>query len=66
MKGDDMAQAHAGIEIAASADTVWQLIGGFGSLPGWLPCIPASALSEGVASVARVDHGSRTAHQRSG
>ncbi len=42
-----MAQAHAGIEIAASADTVWQLIGGFGALPDWLSYIPASELSEG-------------------
>lgn len=42
-----MAQAHASIEIAASADTVWQLIGGFGSLPDWLSYIPASELSEG-------------------
>ncbi|AZQ52848.1 SRPBCC family protein [Burkholderia cenocepacia] len=42
-----MAQAHAGIEIAASADRVWELIGGFGSLPDWLPYIPASELSEG-------------------
>ncbi|WP_175820888.1 SRPBCC family protein [Burkholderia sp. BCC0419] len=42
-----MAQAHAGIQLAASADTVWQLIGGFGSLPDWLSYIPASALSEG-------------------
>ncbi|HEF5872483.1 TPA: SRPBCC family protein [Burkholderia cenocepacia] len=42
-----MAQANAGIEIAASADTVWQLIGGFGSLPDWLSYIPASELSEG-------------------
>ncbi|AQQ40780.1 MULTISPECIES: SRPBCC family protein [Burkholderia] len=42
-----MVQAHASIEIAASADTVWQLIGGFGSLPDWLSYIPASELSEG-------------------
>lgn len=42
-----MAQAHAGIEIAASADTVWQLIGAFGALPDWLSYIPASELSEG-------------------
>lgn len=42
-----MAQAHASIQVAASADTVWQLIGGFGSLPDWLSYIPASELSEG-------------------
>jgi hypothetical protein len=35
------------MEIAAPADKVWQLIGGFNSLPDWLPYIPASELSEG-------------------
>jgi hypothetical protein len=42
-----MAQALASIAIAAPADRVWQLIGGFGSLPDWLPYIPSSELSEG-------------------
>jgi len=42
-----MATASAHIEIAATADQVWQLIGGFDSLPDWLPYIPHSALSEG-------------------
>ncbi|RQQ42939.1 SRPBCC family protein [Burkholderia stagnalis] len=42
-----MAQAHASIQVSASADTVWQLIGGFGSLPDWLSYIPSSELSEG-------------------
>ncbi|HEY4351788.1 MAG TPA: SRPBCC family protein [Paraburkholderia sp.] len=42
-----MAQASASIEIAAPADRVWQLIGGFGSLPDWLPFIPSSELTEG-------------------
>jgi hypothetical protein len=42
-----MAQAAARIEIPASPDQVWQLIGGFGSLPDWLPYIPISELSEG-------------------
>ncbi|HDR9583182.1 SRPBCC family protein [Burkholderia stabilis] len=42
-----MAHANAHIEIAASADTVWQLIGGFGSLPDWLSYIPDSELSAG-------------------
>ncbi|WP_322024852.1 SRPBCC family protein [Burkholderia sp. BCC1977] len=52
-----MAQANASIEIAASADTVWTLIGGFGSLPDWLSYIPASELSEGgrVRSLANPD-----------
>ena len=42
-----MAQASATIDIPAPPDRVWQLIGGFGSLPDWLPYIPASELSEG-------------------
>lgn len=42
-----MATASAFIDIPASADQVWQLIGGFNSLPDWLPFIPMSELSEG-------------------
>jgi len=42
-----MATASAFIDIPASADDVWQLIGGFDSLPDWLPFIANSALSEG-------------------
>ncbi|RFU45234.1 SRPBCC family protein [Paraburkholderia sp. DHOC27] len=42
-----MAEASTSIEIALPADEVWQLIGGFGSLPEWLPYIPESELSEG-------------------
>ncbi|MBN3761617.1 SRPBCC family protein [Burkholderia sp. Ac-20365] len=42
-----MAEASSSIDIALSADQVWQLIGGFGSLPDWLPYIPKSELSEG-------------------
>jgi hypothetical protein len=42
-----MAQAHASIRLPVSADEVWQLIGGFDSLPDWLPYIPSSELSEG-------------------
>jgi uncharacterized protein YndB with AHSA1/START domain len=37
-----MAQASASIDIAAPPDQVWQLIGGFNSLPNWLPYIPKS------------------------
>ncbi|NED79419.1 SRPBCC family protein [Streptomyces sp. SID11233] len=33
---------------AWSADRVWQLIGGFGSLPDWLPYIKESRLGEGA------------------
>jgi hypothetical protein len=42
-----MATTSAFIDIPASADQVWQLIGGFNSLPDWLPFIPKSELSEG-------------------
>jgi len=42
-----MATASASIDIPASADQVWQLIGGFDTLPDWLPFIPHSELSEG-------------------
>jgi hypothetical protein len=43
----DMATASAFIDIPASADKVWQLIGGFNSLPDWLPLITNSEASEG-------------------
>ncbi|MFD0035135.1 SRPBCC family protein [Streptomyces sp. NPDC055059] len=39
--------ATATIDLPRSADDVWQLIGGFDSLPDWLPYIPESELSEG-------------------
>jgi hypothetical protein len=42
-----MAEAFASIELPATPDQVWQLIGGFDSLPDWLPYIPSSVLSEG-------------------
>ncbi|HET6861146.1 MAG TPA: SRPBCC family protein [Streptomyces sp.] len=42
-----MATASVSLDIPAPADRVWQLIGGFDSLPDWLPYIPKSALSEG-------------------
>lgn len=42
-----MATASSVIEIAVSADQVWQLIGGFNSLPDWLPLIAKSEPSEG-------------------
>ncbi|MCT8156585.1 SRPBCC family protein [Klebsiella aerogenes] len=35
------------MEIPASVDQVWQLMGGFDSLPDWLPFIPKSVVSEG-------------------
>ncbi|MEX3940500.1 SRPBCC family protein [Paraburkholderia sp. BR10937] len=42
-----MADAFAALDVALPAATVWQLIGGFGSLPDWLPYIPESELTDG-------------------
>jgi hypothetical protein len=42
-----VATTTASIDIPASPDRTWQLIGGFDSLPDWLPYIPASELGEG-------------------
>lgn len=42
-----MATTTASIDVPASPDRIWQLIGGFDSLPDWLPYIPTSELSEG-------------------
>lgn len=41
-----MATASASIDIPASADQVWKLIGGFHGLPDWLPFIASSEASE--------------------
>lgn len=42
-----MAQTTTSIKISASPEKVWQLIGGFDSLPDWLPYIPSSKVNEG-------------------
>nr|WP_189655652.1 SRPBCC family protein [Pseudomonas lurida] len=42
-----VATASSVIEIPVSADQVWQLVGGFNSLPDWLPLIVKSEPSEG-------------------
>ncbi|KWU52522.1 SRPBCC family protein [Pseudomonas palleroniana] len=42
-----MATAACVIEIPASADEVWQLVGGFDALPKWLPLIVKSETREG-------------------
>ncbi|MFF4960785.1 SRPBCC family protein [Streptomyces sp. NPDC001222] len=42
-----MATTTVSLEIPVTADRVWQLIGGFGALPDWLPFIPGSELREG-------------------
>lgn len=42
-----MASATASADIPQAPEAVWQLIGGFGSLPDWLPYITSSAPGEG-------------------
>ena len=42
-----MATASSVIEVSVSADQVWQLIGGFNTLPDWLPFIVKSEASDG-------------------
>ncbi|MDX3071047.1 SRPBCC family protein [Streptomyces sp. NPDC088354] len=42
-----MASTSVSRIVPASPDRVWQLVGGFGSLPDWLPYIPSSTLEEG-------------------
>ena len=42
-----MATASASLNLPVSADKVWQLVGGFLSLPDWLPFIASSEPAEG-------------------
>lgn len=42
-----MATTTASIRVPAPPERVWQLIGGFDTLPDWLPYIPTSELGEG-------------------
>ncbi|MFF4244594.1 SRPBCC family protein [Streptomyces sp. NPDC001822] len=42
-----MATTRASVRIPVPPERVWELIGGFGSLPDWLPYIPGSELGEG-------------------
>ncbi|HGM5580417.1 TPA: SRPBCC family protein [Pseudomonas putida] len=42
-----MANAYASLKTAHTPEHVWALIGGFDSLPAWLPFIPESLSSEG-------------------
>lgn len=42
-----MATASASLNLPVSADQVWQLVGGFLSLPDWLPFIASSEPAEG-------------------
>ncbi|MGO6696290.1 SRPBCC family protein [Rhizobium johnstonii] len=42
-----MANIGTSIDLDASADEIWAVIGGFGSLPDWIPTITSSELREG-------------------
>lgn len=42
-----MATTTASVRIPVSPERVWRLIGGFDTLPDWLPYIPKSELGEG-------------------
>lgn len=42
-----MASTSVSRLVPASPERVWNLVGGFGSLPDWLPYIPESTLVEG-------------------
>ena len=42
-----MASAKATIDLNVPPDELWDLIGGFGSLPDWMPYIGKSSLSNG-------------------
>ncbi|WP_377273690.1 SRPBCC family protein [Peterkaempfera sp. SMS 1(5)a] len=42
-----MASTSVSRIVPASPDRVWHLVGGFGSLPEWLPYIASSTLEEG-------------------
>lgn len=42
-----MAQAFASVDLKKSPEEVWQVIGGFGSLPDWFSFIAKSELEEG-------------------
>ena len=42
-----MASAYSSIELAVPPEVVWQLVGGFGSLPDWNPAVTDSTLAEG-------------------
>jgi hypothetical protein len=54
-----MATTTVTVNLSASASRVWQLIGGFGSLPDWLTFLSGSELSEGgrVRSLTDVEGG---------
>lgn len=42
-----MTQASARLDVSSPPDVVWRVIGGFNSLPDWIPAIRHSELSDG-------------------
>lgn len=42
-----IAAAASSVDISVDAASVWALVGGFGSLPDWLPYITSSELGDG-------------------
>ena len=42
-----MSSAKATVELNVPPDEVWQLIGGFGSLPEWIPGLSQRELADG-------------------
>lgn len=42
-----MATASSSVDLPIPAEDIWNVVGGFGSLPDWLPYIPKSELSDG-------------------
>jgi hypothetical protein len=46
-KDADMTRVSSSIEIDASADRVWEIVGGFDCLPQWLGLIRSSKLDDG-------------------
>ena len=44
-----MVSAKATIDLNVPPDEVWQLIGGFGSLPDWLLYLPEGRITDGAS-----------------
>lgn len=42
-----MSSAKATVDLNVPSDELWQLIGGFGSLPDWIPDVSQSRLADG-------------------
>lgn len=55
-KRQPMARASQNIEIAAAADRVWAIVGGFDNLPLWLKVVRRSSLEDG-GRIRRLDVG---------